>query len=239
MKIPQLIGHRGAAAYAPENTLASIHKARALGAQWVEVDAKLTADGQLILMHDDTVNRTTNGTGPAAGMTLADMQALDAGSWFSAAYAGERVPTLRTTLDVVRQLGMGINIEIKPCPGRELETGKAVALEVAAHNLALERRVLLSSFAPEALAAAKDLAPHLPRGLLVEKPSLGDEALFEKLGCSTYATDHKHITPDLMSYWQRQNVPVLVYTVNSPERARTLFDQGVAAVFTDKPDMMR
>ena len=123
-----VIGHRGAAAAAPENTLASLRKAKELGASWVEFDVKLTRDGVPILMHDERLERTTNGRGEVAQATLAELQELDAGGWFGPAFRGERVPTFEAALGLCAELGLGINVEIKPCPGREAETAR-VAVE--------------------------------------------------------------------------------------------------------------
>src|ERR1700753_2582940 len=120
--LPRVIGHRGAAEAGPENTLESFAEAKRQGAAWVEYDAKLTADNAVILLHDDTVDRTTNGTGPAAQKSLADVKRLDAGAWRGANWANARIPTLAETMSELDRLGLGSNIEIKPCPGRERET---------------------------------------------------------------------------------------------------------------------
>src|SRR5215472_12885505 len=118
VRVPRIIGHRGAKATAPENTLAGIRQARREGAAWVEFDVKLTADGHPILMHDDTLERTTDGQGPVAAARLADIRRLDAGSKFGPAWQGERVPLLSEALSVLAELDMGFNLEIKPCKGR-------------------------------------------------------------------------------------------------------------------------
>jgi len=128
LNLPPVIGHRGTANLAPENTLAGIRRAQEEGAGWVEFDVKLTSDGIPILMHDDRLGRTTNGKGKVALASLKDIQALDAGSWFAPEFAGERVPTLRATLELCIELGLGINVELKPCPGREQETAE-IALQ--------------------------------------------------------------------------------------------------------------
>ena len=130
-RLPRVIGHRGAAAYAPENTLEGIREAARRGARWVEFDAKLTGDGVVILMHDDTLDRTTNGHGSVAQTSFGDIGRLDAGAWFGEAWRGARVPRLADALALLVELDMQANIEIKPCPGREIETAQAV-VDVAA-----------------------------------------------------------------------------------------------------------
>src|SRR5688572_5512979 len=122
LDLPRIIGHRGAAMVAPENTLESLREAKRQGATWVEVDIKLTSDNKLILLHDDLVDRTTSGQGAAAGMTLAALRALDAGAWKGEAWKGALIPTLEEAVKEIRALGLHCNFEIKPCPGREAET---------------------------------------------------------------------------------------------------------------------
>ncbi len=122
-----VVGHRGASAHAPENTLASLRRAWELGAAWVEFDVKLTRDGVPILMHDAKLKRTTNGSGLVASLDYAAIARLDAGAWFPGAFAGERIPTLDEAVALLQELGLAANVEIKPCPGREVETGRLVA----------------------------------------------------------------------------------------------------------------
>ena len=153
--LPRVIGHRGAKGHAPENTLAGIEKAAALGCRWVEFDVKLTADGVVVLMHDDDLGRTTDGKGPVAGATLADLRALDAGRWFSADFTGERVPTLDEAMAVLEARGMGANVEIKASKGREAETGAAVARALSQRWMNGRRPPFVSSFSPDSLAAAR------------------------------------------------------------------------------------
>src|SRR5437867_11693182 len=129
-RLPSIIGHRGAADYAPENTLEGIREAARRGARWVEFDTKLTGDGVVILMHDDTLDRTTNGRGAVAGTAFHDIGLLDAGSWFGPAWRGVRVPRLADVLALLVELDMQANIEIKPCTGREVETAQAVVEDV-------------------------------------------------------------------------------------------------------------
>src|SRR5882672_3455210 len=115
---PPVIAHRGARASAPENTMAAFRRAYEDGAKWIEVDIKLTHDGIPIIMHDDTLDRTTDGKGPVADMLWDDMQKLEAGNWFGPGFAGERVPRLSEVLHFVLEHNMRINMELKPCPGR-------------------------------------------------------------------------------------------------------------------------
>src|SRR3989338_4007474 len=124
--IPKVIGHRGAKAYAPENTLASIHAAADLGIEWVEIDVKLTKDGVPVIFHDEELNRCTNGSGLVAETDFKTIGELDAGLWFGDSFLGEKIPTLEEALNVIIDRGLGVNLEIKPCPGREVETAEVM-----------------------------------------------------------------------------------------------------------------
>ena len=237
LELPPVIGHRGAAAAAPENTLASIAKAHELGCRWVELDAKLSFDKIALLMHDERLERTTNGSGQVADHSAADLQRLDAGSWKGADFAGERIPRLAEAIALMARLGMGANIEIKPCPGREIETGRAVALE-------LRRRwprglgLLVSSFSAASLEAARAVAPELPRGLLVEAPPPDWTATVRRLGCVSLHPWYEDTEPETIAAARELGIAVLVYTVNDARRAAELLEAGVASCITDVPDRL-
>src|SRR5262249_51314954 len=130
MPIPRIIGHRGAAKAAPENTLQGLREAKRQGATWVEVDAKLTADNHIILLHDDLLDRTTSGMGAAAQATLAEIRALDAGSWLAPAWKAPRVRPREETVAELVAPGPSGNFETKPCPGREHVTAELVVREL-------------------------------------------------------------------------------------------------------------
>jgi len=233
--LPKVIGHRGAKAYAPENTLAGIRTAAGQGARWVEVDVKLTRDGVPILMHDDTVDRTTNGKGAVAAMDFAELRRLDAGAWFGTTFAGERIPTLEETLALVFDLDLGINLEIKPCPGREVETA-LVALERAVSLWPAGRNApLISSFELPSLEAARDFAPDWPRGYLIDRRPSDWAAIAARLEASTLNVNARRENERTLKEYLESGLPVLTYTVNDPKQAKSLVMLGVSSVFTDFP----
>jgi glycerophosphoryl diester phosphodiesterase len=234
--LPPVIGHRGAASHAPENTLAGLRKAAALGARWVEFDVRLTADRRLVLLHDDRVDRTSNGRGEAGTMTLAELQRLDLGGWYSAEFAGERLPTLDDAVAAMAEHGLGANVEIKPAPGAEHETGRAVGEYLSAHWPDRLPPPLVSSFKPASLAACREAAPAIARGLLLKKLGTAWREEVEALGCRTVHTDHRHLDERRAREVREAGYPLLVYTVNDPARARLLFQWGVDAVISDCPD---
>ena len=236
LQVPRVIGHRGAAGHAPENTIAAIEKAAQLGARWVEFDVKLTRDGALILFHDDTLERTTDGKGLVADMTLADIRGLDAGKWYQARFAGERVPTLMDALATLARLGLGANVEIKPSSGREQETGAATAAVLKAHWPGRLPAPVLSSFRAEALAAAQAAAPEFPRAFLIGAVPDDWRAKAETLGATAIHCNHQFIDRPRILALQGAGYAVRCYTVNDPRVAAQLFSWGVDSVFTDYPD---
>jgi glycerophosphoryl diester phosphodiesterase len=234
--LPKVIGHRGAAAYAPENTLEGIREAAHRGAGWVEFDAKLTSDGVVILMHDDTLDRTTSGRGAVSRASYDEIGRLDAGTWFGAAWRGAQVPRLADALALLVELDMQANIEIKPCSGREIETAQAV-VEVVRHNWPAGRPLpLLSSFSRASLSKAHAEAPDIPRGFLIWEFIVDWDVAAATLGCVSIHCADQHLTPSWAQQIRRAGYGLAVYTVNDPVRARQLQGWGVQCLFTDRPD---
>lgn len=233
-----VIGHRGAARRAPENTLTGLRKAHALGARWVEFDVMLTADRVPVLIHDETLARTTDGRGEVADCPAADIARLDAGSWFAPEFTGERVPTLEQAVVLLLSLGLSANVEIKPASGHATETAEVVAGHLRRLWPEDGPGLLLSSFARPALAAAKNVAPELPRGLLAESLPEDWEAAVGELGCATLHLNHVRLDPEGVRALAAAGVPLLLYTVNDPVRANAMLAAGAAAIITDVPDLM-
>lgn len=232
--LPKVIGHRGAAASAPENTLASIRQAHAEGASWVEFDVKITADGVPILMHDDRLGRTTDGRGKVAKTLSEDLQKLDAGGWFGTTFVGERVPTLEAALELCADLGLGINVELKPSPGRAEATAKATVAavdQIWPDNLPAP---LFSSFDRPSLSTIRAIKPDARLGFLCTRVPRNWFDAMTKLGCCTLHVSNHWIRQKHIDAAATRDVPVLVYTVNDPARAKKLIDAGVTSVFTDQ-----
>ena len=240
--LPKVIGHRGAAKAAPENTLVSMREAKRQGATWVEIDAKLTADNKVILLHDDLLNRTTSGTGAAAAASLAEIRGLDAGAWFAPAFAGEKVPTLEELVAEVLSLGLGLNVEIKPCPGREHVTAEFVLRELQrlwpSGGPAHAPKLLISSFAYDSLRVAHQLAPEFPRAVLIEDTPANWLDLLKGVDAVALNPWHKTLTPEWAKAIKGAGYLIATYTVNDPARARDLFAWGVDAVFSDVPGLL-
>jgi glycerophosphoryl diester phosphodiesterase len=236
---PSTVAHRGAGKLAPENTLAALRLGASLGQTMFEFDVKLTADGKPILMHDALLDRTTTGKGLAAALTLAEIAQLDAGSWLAPDWAGEPVPTLANVMRWLLARSLMANIEIKPSPGQEAQTGAAVAIAAGHAWQGATVPPLLSSFSEEALEAALKAVPQLPRALLLHR--LPDNWLdrLRRLQCVALDAHHEALSPEVVSTARDAGFRVLTYTVNDPARAALLRDWGVDVVITDAVDQIR
>jgi glycerophosphoryl diester phosphodiesterase len=237
MKLPRVVGHRGAAGSAPENTLAGLRRAAELEVGWVEFDVKLTADKRLILMHDDALDRTTDGTGPVAARSFAFIRSLDAGYWFAPAYRGERVPSLEEAVDCMEELGLQANIEIKPSPGEERETALALG-GVLPDLFAGGPMPLVSSFKIESLEAIRGMLPELPLGLLIWETPADWLENAKRLGCVSLHLGDRHVTPAIVERAKGARLGVAVYTVNQPVRGAELRRWGVDCLISDLPDIL-
>lgn len=239
LKFPQIIGHRGVAAYAPENTLEGIHTAADMGVEWVELDVKLTKDDVPIIFHDDTLDRTTNGTGDLKDFTLEELKELDAGSWFADGFATSTIPTLEEVVDVLIEREMGLNLEIKPCPGREKETAE-VALDVLSQYWDEHDKLLISSFSHVSLEVALDMATDWHRGFLLPEDWPENWAeMAEYIKASTINLNGNTCTREQVETAMELELPILAYTINQPDRARFLQSWGVDGFFSDAPDVIK
>jgi glycerophosphoryl diester phosphodiesterase len=233
---PRWIAHRGAGKLAPENTLAAFRLGAAHGYRMFECDARLSADGVVFLLHDDTLERTTTGQGMGGERCWHALLQLDAGSWHSPSYAGEPLPTLDTLASFCRANGHLLNIEIKPTAGTERATGEAVALAAARLWQGAGVPPLLTSFQPDALAAAQQAAPHLPRGLLVDTLWDGWLDQASTLDCVAVVAKHTLWNAARIARVHRAGLKCMAYTVNDRRSARRLLDLGIDNIITDQVD---
>ena len=238
MKLPTVVSHRGAAASAPENTLAGIRRAAALGARWVEFDAMLTADARCVLFHDDLLDRTTDAKGPIAEVPYETVRRLDAGSWFAPEFAGEPVPSLEAALAEVVALGLRVDLEIKPSAGREVETATAVMAEVRALWPKRSPPPLITSYEPECLEVARASAPGWPRGLICFRLPGDWRARLEALGCRILVCMHGALTRRKVAAITETGIALMTFTVNRPRRAAKLWRWGVSSIITDAPELI-
>ena len=234
---PLWLAHRGAGKLAPENTLAAFRLGAGFGFRAFECDVKLSRDGEAFLLHDDTLERTTSGQGSPAEQDWARLARLDAGSWHSPPFAAEPLPRVSQIAAFCQANGCALNIEIKPCPGEEARTGDVVARE-AARLWAGALPPLLSSFKPEALAAARDAEPALPRALLLDKLWEGWFECAQDLQVVAVITNWRLMDAALIQRLHGSGWRALVYTVNDEAVAGRLIKDGIDGIITDMVDRL-
>lgn len=234
--LPQVLAHRCGGALAPENTLAGLDAAVAQGCRGVEFDVMLSAAGTPLLIHDETLGRTTNGRGRVADTADAVLFGLDAGGWFDRRFAGERLPTLDQALARCAELGLAVNLEIKPAAGHETATGAEVGRRLRDDWAAFPAALVLSSFSEAALKAVAAVCPARPRGLLVERVPSDWQARCAALGVVALHPSCRYLDAPTVAVIRAAGLRVAVYTENDPERAAAMFGWGVDTVITDHPE---
>ncbi|WKA51590.1 glycerophosphodiester phosphodiesterase family protein [Planococcus liqunii] len=230
------VAHRGASGHAPENTMGAFQKGFEMKADYIEIDVQMTKDGELVVIHDTTVDRTTNGTGKVGSLTFEEIRQLDAGSWFSESYAGEKVPTFEEVIDAFRGK-VGILIELKApelYPGME----KKIADALMERNMHLSNngKVILQSFNHESMKKSKELLPNLPHGVLVGAgwKNVTEEQLAQFATYADYFNPTMSIvTDELVSDVHEAEMKIYPYTSRTQEQALRLFDLNVDGIITD------
>ncbi|MFA7667236.1 MAG: glycerophosphodiester phosphodiesterase [Burkholderiaceae bacterium] len=242
---PLWIAHRGAGKLAPENTLAAFRVGASHGYRAFECDVKLAADGVPFLLHDTELQRTTDASGIAGRRPWTELSRLDAGSWHSSAYAGEPPASLSALASYCIANGFALDLEIKPTPGQELETGRVVAREAARlwagapssrPSLPPAPLPFLSSFRPESLQGAMETAPQFARALLLNEPWDGWFDVARQLACVACVTRHDLMDETMAQTLHAAGMHALVYTVNDAAEAQRLLRLGVVGIVTDAVD---
>ena len=238
----RVIGHRGAKGLAPENTLAGVRAAAEAGADWVEFDVQLSADGEPALFHDDDIERVTGDLGRFVTIPWTILKTLDAGAHFSPAFVGTPIPTLTDAMVELGRLGLGANVEIKLARDATDEmvekTARVVADALKADWPASLPLPLLSSFDVRALKAVQGAAPDLPRAYIVVTPPLEWKETALGLGCVALHVAADRITDEVIAEAHAAGLAVRAYTVNDRAEADTLLARGVDGIFTDFPNIM-
>ncbi|MDA1476065.1 glycerophosphodiester phosphodiesterase [Bacillus changyiensis] len=231
----QIIAHRGASAYAPENTFAAFEKARELSADFIELDVQMTRDNKLAVIHDDRVDRTTNGTGFVRHFTMHELEKLDAGSWFSPSFQGEKIPTLEAVLQKYHKK-MGLLIEIKSSktqPGIEKSLGKLI------DQFGFSLNIIVQSFDSEAIKTLHRLYPSLPTAVLI-RPRLGLFSRHQLQYISSFAQyvnmKQTMLNPFLIKSVHRHGMKAFAWTVNGQKTGRRLQSWKIDGIITDYPD---
>ena len=237
---PRVIAHRGGGTLAPENTIAGLRCGLEHGYRAAEFDIMLSADGVPVLMHDPAFGRTVPGIGTVSETSAQLLATMDAGSWFGPKFAGEPVPSFADVIRYCKGERIWMNAEIKPSPGYAAETGRAAAAllkQMLAEDDAMALP-LFSSFSPEALMAARDIAPEIPRGLLIGHVPEDWQARLVQVGAMALHTSHKTLKQEQAKAIKDAGFGLFCYTVDDPEVAHRLLDWGVDAFCTDRLDLI-
>ena len=227
--------HRGASAVAPENTLAAFRAAAEQGARWVELDVALLADGTLVVIHDDSVDRTTSGSGNLGTLTHADLDRLDAGAWFHARFAGERLPTLEDAVATLGELGLGANVEIKQHKHHQSLDQLVTAVRKAISRRPQVMPIMISSFDPEALRAMHAMEPDLEMAMLWSELPTDWEALLAAIPATTIHLNYKALSLGFLEKARARGIKVRAWTSNDPVELMSFWGAGLTGVITDNP----
>ncbi len=233
----RVIAHRGFSGAAPENTRAAIRAAIEVGADMAEIDVTLAADMHVVVIHDPTLDRTTNGSGEVSRFTLEELKELDAGSWFDPSFAGERIPTLDEVLAEANGRIL-LNVEIK---SESVDRGVVKRVASAIRGRDMCEQVVVSSFSPTALLQMHAIAPEIRTAVLYNTEfHTGRDAveIAAELGATVFNIKRQRLTRHMLRRCREQGLPVGTYTVNKPRRLRRLVRKGISAIFTDHPDRL-
>jgi len=232
-----VIAHRGFSGRAPENTVAAISEAIAIGADMAEIDVTLTADNRVVVIHDETLQRTTNGSGNVAEHDFDEIRSLDAGSWFAPQFAGEKVPTLGEVLDLVKGQIL-LNVEIKT---EAVDRGISDKVAVAIKERGMTDQVIVSSFSPTALEQMHAVVPEIRTAVLYNKElQRGQDPveIVRGLGASAFNIRGSRLKAKMLRSCRKHGIPVAVYTVDKTKKMKRWVKKGVDAIFTNHPDRL-
>jgi glycerophosphoryl diester phosphodiesterase len=232
-----VIAHRGFSGRAPENTLVAVREAIAIGAHMAEIDVTLSADGHIVVIHDETLDRTTNGRGLVSAFTLAELKKLDAGSWFSPRFAGEPIPTLDEVLGETHGHIL-LNVEIK---SEAVDRGVTAKVAAAIRARGMVDETVVSSFSPAALEQMREIAPEIRTAALYNiklQRGMDPIDIVSEVGASGFNIRRNRLTVKMLERCHAHGIPVAIYTVDKPRRMRKFIKKGVDAIFTNHPDRM-
>ncbi len=232
----RVIAHRGASKVAPENTLAAVRKAVGQGVSWIEFDVSLLGDGTPVVIHDASLERCSDQTGPLSARTEQDLAEIDAGAWFSDLYKDERIPTLRDMLALIGDLGIYANLEIKTHDSAPGDIAAAVVQELARHAWVRDR-IIVSSFEIPTLEVFRALAPDQPLAVLWSSPPKEWRSTTRALHASAIHMNYRSLTSELVLDAKRERIDLRVYTINQPELLVSFRGPGLTSVITDHPPL--
>ncbi|MGI9148055.1 MAG: glycerophosphodiester phosphodiesterase [Chloroflexota bacterium] len=233
-----VVGHRGAMGHRPENTIASFEHALELGADWIELDVHLTRDGALVVLHDETLDRTTDAHGLVKDHTLAELKQLDAGAWYGPDYAGQRIPRLEDVLEWARERGTIVDIEIKNAPIYYAGIEETVVKALDSQNMA--EQVIVISFDHAAVKRVKALDPRVATGVLyAARPVDAGVDLARQADADALLPHWAYVTPEDVRAAHTAGLAVAPWATSDPQILARLIEAGVDAIGTNHPDILR
>lgn len=237
-----VIAHRGGSAYSPENTMSAFRKAVSMKAEMIELDVLLSKDGVPVVIHDATVDRTTNTKGTVSDFTLAELRKMDAGSWFDEKFKGEKIPTLEEVLQFAKDK-IAVNIEIKTeAVTDSVKNGIVEKCLKIVGKAGVKNQVIFSSFDYRALNHLEELAPEMPKAMLYEKSQSGEKLpseLVQEYHVNVFNCSHKQLSDEWIADLKKNNIPFFIYTVNDRDLMGSLIKKGATGIFSDKPDVLK
>lgn len=232
-----IIGHRGAAALAPENTLSGINKAADIGIDWIEIDTQLSLDAVPVIFHDETIDRCSNGEGKLATLTLSELKALDFGAWFSDEFSNEKIATLAEVLVLCRERSLSINLEIKVHHDDQAQLlVQQVAKVIAAEHFP-KSQLLLSSFSVSALEHCQRVMPEIRRGFLTSSSSSECLTEVEHLDLYSVHADQATLTEEMALVIGEKGLELMIWTLNDPSKKNVFKAMNVSGIITDDPNL--
>lgn len=232
-----IAGHRGAASLAPENTLAGFKKALQSGVKWIELDTQLSADNTPIIFHDESVDRCTNGSSRVADLSLEQLQALDAGSWFSKEFSGEKILTLEQTLGFFMENDLNMNLEIKIHHDHQVQPLVEKVAKVLAKINFPNEKLIISSFSESALEHCHQLMPDMRLGYITEHNPLPMLEKLKSLNLYSVHLDYKILNQEMAKVIKKSGLKLVIWTLNDLQQASKFRAWGVDMIITDKPDI--
>ena len=236
--VDRVIAHRGASGHVPENTLASFRRAADMGCGWVEFDCMLTCDDEIVILHDEKLDRVAGIDRLVGDLDLEAVKQLDVGSWFDPAFSSERIPTLAETFDLLEANGLGAIVEVKATGRAQGRTGRIVAAYVRDNWPAGLPAPVIASFSQQVIEAAAETAPDIARAMGFFELPADWRDIADGLGCTAIHADQDHLTVASVEAMAEAGFVVRAFTVNEAGRATQLVGWGVASIFTDYPDRM-
>lgn len=237
-----VIAHRGASAYAPENTMSAFKLAVEMQAEMIELDITFSKNGVPIVIHDETLDRTTEASGLVKDFTSHELKDFEAGEWFSDQFDGEPIPTLKEVLEYAKDK-IAVNIEIKTESVTDYPEAGIVDVTVrTVKELGMEDQVIISSFDYRVMKHLEVLAPEIPKAILYEKSQSGDKLpseLVKEYNVDAFNCSHRELSEEWIKDLNEQQIPFYIYTVNDESKMKEIISKGASGIFSDKPDLLR